>query len=122
MLVNVSNHPAAKWGTKQLQAALLLYGELCDLPFPNVPPSASEKEVKAMAKALKQDIVKLQAKAGENFAVHLMGEMTLCFHLTKILKRSLITVVASTSERRTVENPDGSKTISFDFVQFRQYV
>jgi hypothetical protein len=67
--------------------------------------------------------IRILAKADENqpFAVHIMGEMTLIFRIITLLKRSKIVYVASTSERNTIENEDGTKTILFEFIQFREY-
>jgi hypothetical protein len=123
MLLNFSNHPSSKWGEKQTQTAIEKYNEIKDIPFPNVPPSASSEDLKILANQYVQQFRTL-AKATENqpFAVHIMGEMTLIFRIISLLKRSKITCVASTSERNTIENPDGSKTIQFDFIQFREYI
>ena len=38
MIINLSNHPKETWQEKQLQAARA-YGELVDLPFPQLPGS-----------------------------------------------------------------------------------
>lgn len=122
MLLNFSNHPSSKWGEKQVQTAIKKYDKIQDLQFPNVPPSASSEDIKNLANQYVKQIREL-AKAVENqpFAIHIMGEMTLIYRIISLLKRSKITCLASTSERNTVENADGSKTIQFDFIQFREY-
>jgi hypothetical protein len=122
MLLNFSNHPSSRWGEKQTQTAIEKYGRIQDLPFPNVPPSASSEDLKTLASHYVKQFRAL-AKASENqpFAVHIMGEMTLIFRIISLLKRSKITCVASTTERNTIEHEDGSKTFLFDFIQFRPY-
>lgn len=123
MLLNLSNHPSTKWGDKQRQTAIEKYGNIQDMPFPNVPPSATSADIQILANDYFQQIQVL-AKAGNNqrFAVHIMGEMTLVFALVALLKGANITCVASTSERNSVEHADGTKTIQFNFIQFREYV
>ena len=50
-----------------------------------------------------------------------MGEMTFTYNLVQKLNSYGHYCVASTTERVAVENPDGSKTVQFEFVQFREY-
>ena len=40
MFVNFTNHPSGSWGAAQRRAAQV-YGEILDLPFPDVPPALS---------------------------------------------------------------------------------
>ena len=122
MLINLSNHPSTRWNEKQMNAATTQYQSVSDLAFPNVPPAADEKTIQKMAKQLVRQIKEMQITAShEPFAVHIMGEMTLIFRVIKLLKRAKIKCVASTTERNTIENEDGSKTFLFNFVQFREY-
>jgi hypothetical protein len=122
MLLNLSNHPSTRWSDKQKQTAIEKYGTIQDMPFPNVPPAAIPSEIKTMAADYVKQIRGL-AKAEENapFAVHIMGEMTLVFRIISLLKRSKISCMASTSERKSIENSDGTKTMQFEFIQFREY-
>jgi hypothetical protein len=105
-----------------MQTTIQEYGSVQDLQFPNVPPKATEQDIKKMAKTLVKEI-KMLASQRENqpFVAHVMGEMTLMFRVVKLLKRAKIKCVASTTERNTIEHPDGSKTFKFDFQQFREY-
>jgi hypothetical protein len=122
MLLNLSNHSSTKWGDKQRQTATKNYGNIQDMPFPNVPPAATSEAIKVLANGYVTQVRAL-AKAEKNqpFAVHIMGEMTLIFKIITLLKRSKIVCVASTSERNAIENEDGTKTILFEFIQFRTY-
>lgn len=117
--INVSNHPSSKWSSAQVQAALALAENIIDVPFPNVPSTASTEDVKALA-------AEVAAKVPETASIALVqGEMTLTVSLVRQLQARGINVVAACSERRSVEtvNPDGSvtKTAVFEFVQFRSY-
>ena len=48
MFVNFTNHPSGSWSAAQRRAAQV-YGEILDLPFPDVPPTLSTAEVAALA-------------------------------------------------------------------------
>jgi hypothetical protein len=123
MLLNLSNHPSTRWSEEQRERAIKEYHNIQDMSFPNVPPAATAAEIKTMAADYVQQIRGLaKAEGNQPFAVHIMGEMTLIFRVVSLLKRSKITCVASTSERNSIENADGSKTMQFKFIQFREYV
>lgn len=115
MLLNLSNHPSTKWTLQQLTKAEETYKTVTDVPFPNVPPEATKKEVRQLAKQLFKQI-----KQQQPLAVHLMGEMTFTYALVKMLKKAGITCIASTTNR-IVEEKDGKKIVQFQFVQFRRY-
>lgn len=122
MLINLSNHPSTRWNETQMNAAITQYGSIQDIQFPNIPPAATTKEVQKMAKKYVQQIRTLaQKEANQPFAAHVMGEMTFMYRVVKLLRRSNIKCVASTTERDTIEHPDGSKTFKFNFIQFRTY-
>ncbi len=119
MFLNLTNHPSALWSAEETAAARR-YGEIRDLPFPNVPPDTDEAGVDEMARALCGEV-----KALKPGAVMCQGEMTLTFRLVLLLKAAGIKVLAACSERVTTErkNPDGSteKTAVFVFRRFREY-
>ena len=116
MFINISNHPSSKWSPAQLAAA---GGKVVDIPFPNVPPTATPAEVEEMAQRLLDEV----AKHGffHTHTAMVQGEFSLTYALTGMLIRLGTEVVVATSfERKSVENPDGSKTVVFEFVQFRR--
>lgn len=117
MLINLSNHPSDRWSDKQREAAIQQYDAITDIPFPNIPPAATLAEVQALADTYLNQI----QGYSDRKVVHLMGEMTFVHQLVQRLMEAGIPAVASTSQRNTVEHPDGSKTVHFDFVQFRPY-
>ena len=116
--VNFSNHPTAKWGKKQLVAALQ-YGEVVDLPFPVIAPDAENQELQTLAQDCVQKI--LSMGDANSITVHIMGEMTFTFMVVTRLKEMGIRCVASTTERKVTYTSDGVKQTEFQFVKFREY-
>ncbi|MBQ0022677.1 MAG: CRISPR-associated protein [Prevotellaceae bacterium] len=118
MFINLTNHLSAKWGEEQIKAAMQ-HGEIEDVPFPMVSPNATHEEIQALAEELHQSVME---KHGNNItAVHIMGEFTLCYALVQLFKAGGIMCLSSTTERSVTDNPDGTKTSTFRFVQFREY-
>jgi hypothetical protein len=119
MLLNLSNHPAAAWSAEQKATAVELYSIIEDLPFPVIDPHASTEDIQRIAEDY---FIFIRNKAIEQpLTVHLMGEMTFTFVLVLLLISHDIPCVASTTERRVIEEVDGKKTVQFGFVQFRRY-
>lgn len=118
MLINLSNHPSAKWSSEQKNAASQ-FGEIVDLPFPDVDAAGNEKYIDDLASDYVNN-VKYKA-TNNNIFVHIMGEMTLTFAIVRQLQKIGIPCIASTTQRLVTENPDGSKSVLFQFVRFRHY-
>lgn len=118
LFINFSNHPSKYWDDKQRKASHN-YGELFDMPFPQIDPNASNEELKILA----QDCVKKIASLGDSqsITVHIMGEMTFAYMVVAQLKKMGIKCIASTIERKTTYNDDGTKLSEFSFVKFREY-
>jgi hypothetical protein len=92
------------------------------MDFPAISPELDASEIYTLARSFCKQIRDLISKNPDQLnAVHVMGELTFSFALVAILQKNNITCMASTSERKTTENPDGSKTIHFNFVRFREY-
>ena len=115
MIINVTNHPVSSWSDEQRTAAEKEFGNIIDLPFPNINPALNQDDIKKLAKDYKHRI-----EAFQPAAVHIMGEMTFTFSLVKRLKKIGIPCVASTSERIVAEEA-GKKIVTFKFVRFRYY-
>lgn len=119
MLINLSNHPSAKWSDEQTQAAIKQYGSVVDIPFPQVDSNGDEEYIASLAE---EYVSKVLDTVADSFAtVHLMGEMTLTFTLVCRLQRLGYSCVASTTERAVREFDDGSSEVQFKFVRFRTY-
>lgn len=130
MLLNLSNHPKAKWDERQLAAASR-FGAVEDMPFPQINPNASLDDVARIAREYAdkcEQRLSTHAVGGtesratsEPHAIHIMGEFTFTYLFVREMERRNILCVASTTERIVSDNPDGSKTTLFRFVQFRPY-
>ena len=118
LLVNFSNHPSRYWDNSQREASQN-YGELLDIPFPQISPNASDDELEKLALDYVQRIVSLAES--KDIIVHIMGEMTFTFMVVTRLKEMGIKCIASTTERKTTYNDDGTKLSDFSFVKFREY-
>ena len=129
MLINLSNHPAYKienkkiiyiWEEEQLNA-VSQYGEIENLPFPNIPPEYTTEQVCDLAKDYLNRCVNLIQSSNNESAVHITGEMTFCFELIQLLLKKGYTCITSTTER-IVEEKDGVKKSIYKFVRFRNYI
>jgi len=121
MLINLSNHPSATWSEEQMQAAAEQFGKVVDVPFPDIDPVWNTEQIEQLADVYLEKIEKLTAEHQANPTVHLMGEYTFCFALVRKLQAIGVECVVSTSQRQSSMNPDGTKTIAFNFVRFRAY-
>lgn len=118
MFINLSNHPSSKWSEAQTEAANR-YGDIVDLPFPQVHPDGDEAYI---ANLVDEYVPKVLAMGNPvELMVHVMGEMTFTFAIVSKLMAAGATCVASTTERITCQHPDGRKESVFRFVRFRQY-
>ena len=118
LFLNISNHPSSMWNSGQLKAAAM-YGEIVDLPFPVVAPDAENQELQTLAQDCVQKILSMGDT--QKLTVHIMGEMTFTFMVVTRLKELGIRCVASTTERKTTYNENGTKLSEFSFVKFREY-
>ena len=119
MFINLSNHPSDRWGKAHQEIARENYREIVDMPFPQVTPDASNDELQILAQEYVQRIMSLTKS--QTVTVHIMGEMTFTFMVITRLKEMGIKCVASTTERKTTYNDDGTKVSEFQFVKFREY-
>jgi len=121
MLINLSNHPVEKWSEKQINEAKKNYGEIRDLPFPEINPDWDEETVENFSQMYFEEIQAIIESAhNQNNAVHVMGELTFTFNIVYKLLSQNIVCIASTSKRNVTEK--GNKKITeFNFVRFREY-
>ena len=118
MFINLSNHPSSKWDEAQIEYAKR-YGDIIDLPFPQVDPDGDEAYIGNLVDEYVQSVLALGGPA--ELTVHVMGEMTFTCAIVAKLKAAGATCVASTTERIIRQLPDGRKESIFRFVRFRQY-
>ena len=121
IFINLSNHPSLNWSNRQIDEATV-YGIIIDIPFPKVDPNADEYEIEKMATDLVAKIKYISESEDAIVTVHIMGEMNLSFSIVNKLLEKNICCVASTAYRDVEELDDGSKSVKFEFKQFRKYV
>ena len=124
MFINISNHPSSRWSDDQLGAAHRLDGEgeefvITDIPFPSIPADAGGDEIEQIAYNVFHAVIDMTAPTGA--VVMVQGEFTFTLALVRLLQGAGYTCVAACSERQAVENADGTKTVAFNFVRFREY-
>lgn len=129
MFLNYSNHPSATWMKNQLDAARC-YGEICDVAFPAVSVTASEKEIENQA----EEQIKVLEKTAEEKGCSLnqtvimcQGEFSLTYAVITRLKKRYpeCKIVCALSEREVVEEQKEGcsvKTVCFRFCGFREYI
>jgi len=120
MFINFTNHLYRSWSTEQTAAANE-YGEILDIPFPNVDPNGDENYIHTLA-----DKYVMQIIAYSPAAVLCQGEMTLAFAVASILMSKCgVIVLAACSERIVTEvaaaNGQTVKRAEFRFARFRKY-
>ncbi len=119
MFLNISNHRSDFWGKNQLDAAHQ-FGEIIDIPFPQISSEATTREIDQRVSEYVEKI-----RAYEHPVVMVQGEFVFTFRLVTELKKEGITVVASATERKAEEqhNEDGTttKTTVFEYRGFREY-
>ena len=115
---NISNHPVERWDEKQKEAAAAMVnnGEVLDFPFPVVNTSATAGDITRMANAIAKDALGMGC-------THAMvaGQMNLVYKLVQVLDAAGVQCYAAVSDRNTIDNGDGTKTVRFDFVKFLEY-
>ena len=118
VIINFTNHPSSQWSPEQIKAAQE-FGEIQDLPFPQISPSADRKEVIDIAQMYVQEILQQKPEA-----VICQGEFTLAYSITKRLREEGVPVLAACSERMVrekVTEKGTQKEVLFQFKGFREY-
>lgn len=119
IFINFSNHPSQKWSEEQKEAAQK-YGEIVDIPFPQINPEMASTEVQHWANYWVRNIIS-KYDINTCIYIHIMGEMNFVFSFVNIAKAHGIPCFAATTER-IVEEKDSVKISKFQFIQFRQYI
>ena len=123
LFINVSNHPSSTWSESQRNAAQK-FGEIIDVTFPAVDPNCDERQINELSESGVNsiDLLMHYHKVDENSTtISVVGEFSLTVNLVNMLHRIYpnMRIVVATSERNTILNPDGTKTIKFEFCKFR---
>lgn len=119
MFVNFSNHPSLNWSEKQRREAQT-FGEIMDIPFPEIPAMATTAEVVRMAEYWADQIQRIQPEC-----IMCQGEFTFTMAVIRRLQKAGIRCVTACTERiaaeQIVRNGIVEKTSVFEFRQFREY-
>ncbi|MDR1583604.1 MAG: CRISPR-associated protein [Prevotellaceae bacterium] len=119
MLINLSNHPSATWQKDQIEAAAV-YGEVIDIPFPDVDPNGDDAYIQSLCNEYLEKI--LQIMQGKQGTVHVMGEITFTHNIVNALQAKGVNCIASTTQRVVTETGNGVKETLFMFSRFRKYL
>ncbi len=119
LFINFSNHPSCDWSEIQKMHAMEQFGTIKDMEFPIISPNATDSEIINLAEKKLEEIKEMSFNY--QTTIHIMGEMTLTYHLVNLLKQNGFTCVASTTERKVNYLEDGTKNVTFNFVRFREY-
>ena len=119
MFINFTNHPSHLCDEKQIQESLK-YGNIKDIPFPFIDPNLSTDDIIQLAHQCLDEILKYEPQV-----VLVQGEMTLNYHVVRLLKDNHIKVVCACSKRQAQERKDDNgrviKESIFQFVKYREY-
>ena len=134
MFINYTNHPSENWSEKQKTAAAQ-YGEIIDMPFPDISPKTTIEKMNELVKGECNRIVETVENA-EHSAVLCQGESVFTYMLVDaLLKRRQgayrwqsglrsLKVLSAASERKVIEKKTGGvtqKISEFCFEGFREY-
>lgn len=123
LFINYTNHPSTKWSKEQIDAAKFLADKIIDIPFPNVDPSLDEDGIISLVEAEMKKMEGVISNENE-IIIHIAGEPTFVAYFVSHCNKWCpnIACLTSTTKRDVVENEDGTKTVKFNFVRFRQYI
>lgn len=118
--INLSNHSSSNWSEEQLNSAKQYSENIIDIPYPNIPPAASQSEIKEIMKDTLNKVIEANPKT-----VMCMGENITCHNFVKELEKLNIQTVAAVTKPVTeiIKNEDGTeRTVkTFKFEGFRDY-
>lgn len=108
------------WGEKQRLSAAQ-YGSITDLPFPEISPLYTERQVLELAEQYAEQILSMHPAA-----VMCEGEYTFCYAVVSRLIQQNVTVLAACTQRDVMLVPSCAgnatrKISTFRFVCFRPY-
>ena len=118
ILVNLSNHPNSEWQEEQRKAAEQ-YGDITDMPFPQIAPDADDKQMNELVKQYIEQIKPYTST--HKVTVHIMGEMCFTYRLVRQLSKKGIKCICSTTFRIVRDEGNGKRYVEFHFKKFRDY-
>lgn len=120
MFLNITNHPVSEWPQKQIDFVHEKYGEIVEIPYPQINPTWTNEDIRRAVTELADQIDEMHPSA-----ILVMGEFSLIFQMIDCLLQRGHKVLTACSVRNTVvkSNPDGTRTkiAKYDFQCFREY-
>lgn len=120
LIINISNHPYSSWDKEQVKAC----GDavIVDLPHPTISPLASAEDMDIATFSMGGWLcATLPGIPEENVTFVIAGAQGFVFRLVGLLKMEGYTCLEACSDRNTISNADGSKTVKFEFKGFRSF-
>lgn len=120
LVINISNHSHDSWDKAQIDAC----GDavIVDLPHPVINPCASAEDMDIATFSMGGWLcATLPGIPEENISFVIAGAQGFVFRLVGLLKMEGYTCLEACSDRNTVINADGSKTVRFEFKGFRSF-
>jgi len=114
-LINLTNHASAEWDDAQISAARALAERMLDVPFPPVPPDATEQDIERIADEYASRL------PPETTHAIVQGEFTLTMALVRRIQARGVVCLAATTVRDVANHSGGWRTSAFRFVRFRTY-
>ena len=116
MLINLTNHPSALW-TKEQREACSGFDGIMGMEFPSVDPAWDEDDIARAADDICRHLTGIKGVE----AVHVAGEHTLTVAIVARLLKVGTRCLTSTTERNSVDTPDGRIIKTFRFVRLEDY-
>ncbi len=118
--INFTNHHSSGWNRKQREAALM-YGEIVDIPFPDISPELTDEELYSLAQNYTALLLSEEADC-----VLCQGESVFSVLMVSMLIKNHVPVAAAVSRRTVMESTnENGQTIKrsvFEFKGFRKYI
>jgi hypothetical protein len=119
MFINFSNHSSENWREEQWNYTIEKYGEIIDVPFPEVGVDATEREINLLAEDCVNAI--METIGNSDGIVMCQGEFTLTYAVvSRLLARNIVAVAAMT-ERKAKEIYNGNKVVKISEFVFKGY-
>jgi hypothetical protein len=119
ILINISNHPSAKWSEEQKKG----WDRILDIPFPQISPEWGEETVHQMSYDIREQVEGIKIEQGTRPFIMLQGEFSLCYLLYEKLRNGGYKIAIPTTSREVIEETTSTgevvKKSIFRFVRWR---
>ena len=120
IFINLSNHPSEKWNDFQKNVVLKDHSQIIDIPFPDIDPYGTSQYIDELVDEYLEKVLSYGRPT-----VMVQGEYIFTYRMIVQLKKLNLVVLASCSDRRTIEYIDDNgftaRRSEFEFVEFKEY-